>query len=60
MEQIANAPWEWREVPIWRYEQHARQLEQRALTLPHAAPSEAPGRDAAAGGGWTERSAPDS
>jgi alpha-ribazole phosphatase/probable phosphoglycerate mutase len=58
LEEIVNTPWEWREIPIWRYELHAWQHEQRALTLPHAAPFEAPGRDAEAGDGWTERSAP--
>ena len=33
LEEIARAPWEWREVPIWRYELDAGKLEQRFSTL---------------------------
>ncbi|WP_165422804.1 histidine phosphatase family protein [Ktedonosporobacter rubrisoli] len=32
LEEIVNTPWEWREVPIWRYELYAQDLEK--LTLP--------------------------
>lgn len=27
LEEIVHAPWEWREIPIWRYEVYARNLE---------------------------------
>ncbi|HCJ35945.1 MAG TPA: histidine phosphatase family protein [Ktedonobacter sp.] len=27
LEKIVNTPWEWREIPIWRYELHAHNLE---------------------------------
>ncbi len=29
LEEIVLAPWEWRNVPIWRYELHARSLERQ-------------------------------
>jgi len=31
LEDIVRTPWEWREVPIWRYELHAYNLEQRSV-----------------------------
>ncbi len=31
LEAIVGAEWEWREIPIWHYELHARMLAQRAL-----------------------------
>lgn len=31
--EIVAAPWEWRAVPIWRYEAHAGDLERRAADL---------------------------
>ena len=31
LEEIVRAPWQWREVPIWRYELHAYDLEQRSI-----------------------------
>lgn len=31
LEEIVNAPWPWLEVPIWRYELHASDLERRAM-----------------------------
>jgi alpha-ribazole phosphatase/probable phosphoglycerate mutase len=30
LEDIVRTPWEWREIPIWRYELDAHHLEQRA------------------------------
>ncbi|MBO0793858.1 MAG: hypothetical protein J2P36_23300, partial [Ktedonobacteraceae bacterium] len=30
LEEIVHAPWEWREIPIWRYELHAHNLERRS------------------------------
>jgi alpha-ribazole phosphatase/probable phosphoglycerate mutase len=30
LEDIVRTPWEWREIPIWRYELHTRHFEQRA------------------------------
>ncbi|HEY7347755.1 MAG TPA: histidine phosphatase family protein [Ktedonobacterales bacterium] len=27
LEEIVSAPWEWRDIPIWRYELHAHNLE---------------------------------
>ncbi len=30
LEEIVNTPWEWREIPIWRYELHAQHLAQRS------------------------------
>ncbi len=30
LEQIVRTPWEWREIPIWRYKLNAQQLERRA------------------------------
>jgi broad specificity phosphatase PhoE len=33
LEEIVRTPWEWREVPIWRYELDANKLEQRFSTL---------------------------
>jgi broad specificity phosphatase PhoE len=60
--EIVGTPWEWREVPIWRYQLHAHQLARRAVTPahPHATPSAAPGQDAAGDDGWTEQSVPGS
>jgi broad specificity phosphatase PhoE len=31
LEQIVRTPWEWREVPIWRYEVQAHNLDRRSL-----------------------------
>ncbi len=31
LEEIVHKPWEWREVPIWRYELSAHDLERRSL-----------------------------
>ncbi len=31
LENIVRTPWEWREVPIWRYELHAHNLERQNL-----------------------------
>ncbi len=31
LEEIVRTPWQWREIPIWRYELHAHQLEQRSI-----------------------------
>ena len=33
LEEIVRTRWEWREVPIWRYELDANKLEGRSLTL---------------------------
>jgi broad specificity phosphatase PhoE len=33
LEEIIRGPWEWRDVPIWRYELSAEVLEQRAAKL---------------------------
>jgi broad specificity phosphatase PhoE len=33
LEEIIRTPWEWREIPIWRYEIHPRQIEERAVAL---------------------------
>jgi broad specificity phosphatase PhoE len=33
LEEIVRTPWEWREIPIWRYELDANKLEQRFSTL---------------------------
>jgi hypothetical protein len=33
LEDIVGTPWEWREIPIWRYELHACHLEKRTLTV---------------------------
>ncbi len=30
LEEIVRTPWQWREIPIWRYELHAHQLERRS------------------------------
>lgn len=27
LEELVHAPWEWREIPIWRYELHESNLE---------------------------------
>jgi broad specificity phosphatase PhoE len=32
LEEIIRTPWEWREIPIWRYELDAHTLEQRSVT----------------------------
>lgn len=63
LEEIVHTPWEWREIPIWRYHLEAHQLARgarHAHSPPHAAPAEAPGQDAEAGAGWTGQSAPGS
>jgi broad specificity phosphatase PhoE len=31
LEEIVRTPWQWREIPIWRYELHAHHLEQRSV-----------------------------
>ena len=31
LEDIVRTPWEWREIPIWRYELHAHTLERRSV-----------------------------
>ncbi|HEU0000684.1 MAG TPA: histidine phosphatase family protein [Ktedonobacteraceae bacterium] len=31
LEEIVNTPWQWREIPIWRYELNARNLERRSI-----------------------------
>jgi len=31
LEEIVQTPWEWREIPIWRYELHAHRLERRSI-----------------------------
>jgi hypothetical protein len=31
LEEIVRTPWQWREIPIWRYELHAHDLERRSL-----------------------------
>jgi broad specificity phosphatase PhoE len=31
LEEIINSPWEWREIPIWRYELDAHTLERRSI-----------------------------
>lgn len=31
LEEIVRTPWEWREIPIWRYELHAQQMELRSI-----------------------------
>jgi broad specificity phosphatase PhoE len=31
LEEIVRTPWEWREVPIWRYELYAHNLERRSV-----------------------------
>ena len=31
LEEIVSTPWEWREIPIWRYEVHAHKLERRSV-----------------------------
>ena len=31
LEDIVRTPWEWREIPIWRYELHAHTLEWRSV-----------------------------
>jgi broad specificity phosphatase PhoE len=36
LEQIVSEPWEWREVPIWRYELSADMLERRAMSRKEA------------------------
>jgi alpha-ribazole phosphatase/probable phosphoglycerate mutase len=44
LQDIVRTPWEWREIPIWRYELHPRQLEQRSVAgqVPCAWPIWAP------------------
>jgi broad specificity phosphatase PhoE len=36
LEEIVRGPWEWREVPIWRYELSTKKLEQRAVSRKEA------------------------
>ena len=31
LEEIVHAPWQWREIPVWRYELHAHDLERRSV-----------------------------
>jgi broad specificity phosphatase PhoE len=31
LEEIVRTPWQWREIPIWRYELHAHDLERRSV-----------------------------
>src|SRR5579859_3347816 len=31
LEEIVRTPWQWREIPIWRYELHAHHIEQRSI-----------------------------
>lgn len=33
LEEIVRTPWEWREVPVWRYELDAQKLARRSSTL---------------------------
>jgi len=33
LEDIVRTPWEWREVPIWRYELHMRHIVQREASM---------------------------
>jgi alpha-ribazole phosphatase/probable phosphoglycerate mutase len=33
LEEIVHTPWKWREIPIWRYELHARDLERHSVAL---------------------------
>lgn len=31
LKEVVRAPWEWRDIPIWRYELHAHNLERRSI-----------------------------
>lgn len=31
LEEIVHAPWQWRDIPIWRYEPHTYNLERRSV-----------------------------
>ena len=33
LEELMNTPWEWREIPVWRYELNMHNLEQHAALL---------------------------
>jgi broad specificity phosphatase PhoE len=33
LENIVNTPWEWREIPIWRYGLHAHNLERHSVAM---------------------------